>query len=137
MAGRDVSSRRWRPSRCPRCFDDPALFGLRVALDGPVAKLLAGLAFEILYRRINDHLGVYHIELKLPDAVRRIEVGEATLTLPVIDVDVYTNGDFLVDSGSRATWTSPAPSRSTSSSSWAHPDPGVGRGRAVLRGAVR
>ncbi len=80
-------------------FDDPSLFGLRITLDGPRAKILAGLAFEILYRRINDHLGVYHVELKLPDVLRKIEAGEATITLPVIDLDVYTNGDFLLDLG--------------------------------------
>ena len=48
-----------------------------LTLDGPRAKILAGLAFEILYRRINDHLGVYHVELKLPDVLRKIEAGEA------------------------------------------------------------
>ena len=80
-------------------FNDPVLYGLRVALDGKRVGKLAGLEFEILYRKISDSLGVFHTELKLPDAVRTIEVGEATVTLPIIDVDVYTNGNFLVDLG--------------------------------------
>ena len=80
-------------------FNDPVLYGLRLALDGQRAGKLAGLEFEILYRKVSDNLGVFHIELKLPDAMRKIEAGEANITLPIIDLDVYTNGDFLVDLG--------------------------------------
>ena len=80
-------------------FNDPVLYGLRVALDGKRVGKLAGLEFEILYRKISDSIGVFHTELKLPDAVRTIEAGEATITLPIIDIDVYTNGNFLVDLG--------------------------------------
>ena len=80
-------------------FNDPVLYGLRLALDGKRAGKLAGLEFEILYRKVSDSLGVFHIELKLPDALRKIQAGEADITLPIIDLDVYTNGDFLVDLG--------------------------------------
>ena len=80
-------------------FNDPVLYGLRLALDGKRACPLAGLEFEILYRKISDSLGVFHIELKLPDSLRKIQAGEADITLPIIDLDVYTNGDFLVDLG--------------------------------------
>ena len=80
-------------------FNDPVLYGLRLALDGKRAGVLAGLEFEILYRKISDSLGVFHIELKLPDSLRKIQAGEADITLPIIDLDVYTNGDFLVDLG--------------------------------------
>ena len=79
-------------------FNDPVLYGLRLALDGKRAGVLAGLEFEILYRKISDSLGVFHIELKLPDSLRKIR-SEADVTLPIIDLDVYTNGDFLVDLG--------------------------------------
>ena len=80
-------------------FNDPVLYGLRLALDGKRAGKLAGLEFEILYRKVSDNLGVFHIELKLPDALRKIQAGEANITLPIIDLDVYTNGDFLLDLG--------------------------------------
>ncbi len=80
-------------------FNDPSLYGVSVALNGKRAKSLAGLRFEILYRRISDGLGVYHTELKLPDQYRHIDVGEAAVTLPIIDLDVYTNGNFLIDFG--------------------------------------
>ncbi len=80
-------------------FNDPALYGLLVSLQGERAKALAGLSFEILYRKIDSTVGVYHIELKLPDAVRHIDLGEAVLTLPIIDIDIYTDGSFLIDFG--------------------------------------
>jgi len=80
-------------------FNDPNLYGLLVGLSGPRVGSLAGLQFEILYRKISPTLGLYSIHLKLPDAVRTIDVGEASITLPVIDLDVYTNGNFLVNLG--------------------------------------
>ncbi len=80
-------------------FNDPVLYGLRLALEGSKAAILAGLEFEILYRKVSDNLGVYHIELQLPDALRKQQYGEANITLPVIDLDIYTNGDFLLDLG--------------------------------------
>lgn len=80
-------------------FDDPLLYGLRVALDGPAAKVLAGLSFEIMYRRISDTVGVYQAELSLPTAMRTIDVGAYSLTFPTFALAIYTNGDFLADIG--------------------------------------
>ncbi len=80
-------------------FNDPNLYGILIALSGERAKGFAGLKFEILYRKITDSIGVYHIELKVPDVMRHLEFGQVSLTLPVIIVDVYTNGNFRVDFG--------------------------------------
>ncbi|MBF0307601.1 MAG: hypothetical protein HQL41_18400, partial [Alphaproteobacteria bacterium] len=80
-------------------FCDPILWGVRVALRGPNAGGLAGLAFEILYRKIDGALGVYHGELVVPTAYRTLELGEISVTLGKAVVDVYTNGDFAVDLG--------------------------------------
>ena len=80
-------------------FNDPTMYGLHLALGGAKAGGAAGLSFDILYRKVNDNLGVYHAELVLPDALRHLEFGQLSITLPVIAVDVYTNGDFLVDLG--------------------------------------
>ncbi|HXN48588.1 MAG TPA: hypothetical protein VN893_18200 [Bryobacteraceae bacterium] len=80
-------------------FNDPNLYGLLVSLSGARAKALAGFSFEILYHRIDSTVGVYHIELKLPEDIRHIDVGEAALTLPIIDIDIYTDGGFLIDFG--------------------------------------
>lgn len=80
-------------------FNDPVLYGLRVALAGEKAKSLAGLAFEVLYKKVTDDIGVYLIKLKLPDAMRQIELGAASVTLPNISLEIYTNGNFRVDAG--------------------------------------
>ena len=80
-------------------FNDPNLYGLLIKLSGAKAGIFAGLKFEILYRKIADNLGVFHIELTLPDAMRHLEFGEVSITLPVITIDIYTNGNFRIDAG--------------------------------------
>ncbi|NPC49621.1 LysM peptidoglycan-binding domain-containing protein [Corallococcus sp. AB032C] len=80
-------------------FNDPDLYGLRIGLDGEKAGTFAGLAFEILYRKVTEDIGVYHLELKLPDAMRQLEFGSVSVTLPVVVIDIYTNGNFRLDFG--------------------------------------
>ena len=80
-------------------FNDPLIYGLRIGLSGPNAQIFKGLIFEILYRRISDTIGVYHVELVLPDAMRQLQFGAVAITLPVIVLDIYTNGDFKIDAG--------------------------------------
>jgi LysM repeat protein len=80
-------------------FNDPNLYGILIALSGAKAQIFAGLSFEILYRKVTDTIGVYHIELKLPDAMRNLQFGEVSITLPIIVLDIYTNGNFRVDFG--------------------------------------
>jgi LysM repeat protein len=80
-------------------FNDPNLYGILIELSGAKAKIFAGLSFQILYRKVNDSIGVYHIELKLPDAMRNLQFGSVSITLPVVILDIYTNGNFRVDFG--------------------------------------
>ncbi len=80
-------------------FNDPFVYGVRIALSGPLVKSFAGLEFEILYRRISDTVGVYHTELVLPDAMRQLQFGAVSITLPIVAIDIYTNGDFGIDVG--------------------------------------
>jgi LysM repeat protein len=80
-------------------FNDPVLYGIEITLAGPKAGLFAGLDFQILYRKISDTIGIYHSELKLPDAMRNLEFGAVSITLPIVIVDIYTNGDFGIDFG--------------------------------------
>ncbi|CAM3224198.1 hypothetical protein [Burkholderia ubonensis] len=80
-------------------FNDPKLYALRVALAGPAAKILAGLAFEIMYRQVSDTVGVYSSRLSLPTAMRRLDFGTFTITLPEFGIEIFTNGDFKVDVG--------------------------------------
>ncbi|MCB9283055.1 MAG: hypothetical protein H6563_03195 [Lewinellaceae bacterium] len=92
----------WKPVyalQLSALFNDPNIYGLRIELNGDKIPPLKGLKFEILYTKINDSIGKYHVELVLPDIMRYIEAGAVSLVLPVIVVDVFTNGDFFIDFG--------------------------------------
>lgn len=80
-------------------FNDPIVYGLRIEMSGEAAKNFAGLKFEILYQKVTDTIGKYHVDLTLPDFVRHMTVGAVSVTLPVIVVDIFTNGDFKLDLG--------------------------------------
>lgn len=80
-------------------FNDPNLYALRFALDGPIAKTLAGLSFEIMYKKVSDSIGMYQAKLTLPNAIRQLQFGVCGITIPNFGVQVFTNGDFLVDIG--------------------------------------
>jgi hypothetical protein len=80
-------------------FNDPNLYGLRIALAGAQAKIFAGLDFEIMYRKVTDSIGVYSLKLTLPDAIRYLDFGEVSIILPVVGIEIYTNGNFKIDFG--------------------------------------
>src|SRR5262249_54692471 len=80
-------------------FNDPQLYGLLITMSGAKAGGFNGLEFEITYRKVSDTIGVYHIDLQLPDMMRHLEFGEVSITLPNISLDVYTNGNFYIDVG--------------------------------------
>jgi LysM repeat protein len=80
-------------------FNDPTLYALRIALDGPMAKIFAGLDFQIMYRQVSDTVGCYSARIALPNLMRKFQIGVASITLPDFGIDVYTNGDFQVDIG--------------------------------------
>ena len=86
-------------------FDDPQVYGLKVGLSGSKAKALAGLSFEIIYRKVGPNLGVYHIDLQLPTEFRHLEFGEVSVTLPEFILDIYTNGNFMINVGYPPTLT--------------------------------
>lgn len=80
-------------------FSDPNLYGLSIGLRGERAGPLAGLRFEVLYKKLAGGIGMFRIELRLPDQFRRIELGAVSITLGIVVVEIYTNGNFLVDLG--------------------------------------
>ncbi|HWX64796.1 MAG TPA: hypothetical protein VNZ27_00075 [Rhodanobacter sp.] len=80
-------------------FNDPKLYGLSIALGGERAGSLAGLRFEILYKKITNDIGMYRIELRVPDAFRTIQLGAVSLTLGIAVIEIYTNGNFKIDLG--------------------------------------
>jgi LysM repeat protein len=80
-------------------FNDPVLYGLRINLVGEKVGPFAGLEFEILYKKVTDTIGVYKLMLKLPDSMRYLQFGSVTVILPIVGVEIYTNGDFKIDFG--------------------------------------
>jgi LysM repeat protein len=84
-------------------FYDPELFGLVVSVTGSKAAeklpIFDGLVFEILYKKINDTIGMWQIDLTLPFYIRNLQFGAVSVTLPSMKVQIYTNGDFMIDLG--------------------------------------
>lgn len=73
-------------------FNDPVLYG--------VFLRIAGLFdVDILYKKLSENLGVWSLELALDPSLRNIEMGGASVTLPNIGIDMYTNGDWRGDIG--------------------------------------
>lgn len=80
-------------------FNDPDLYGLRLALAGDKVGGLKGLAIDIMYKKITDDIGMFQIEFSFPDAIRNLNFGAVSITLPQLGLQIYTNGDFLIDVG--------------------------------------
>jgi hypothetical protein len=78
---------------------DPDLYGILIALAGPEAGTLAGFSFELLYKKVTDDIGVFHARLQVPDMFRQLDFGAVSITLGIITVDIFTNGNFKVDLG--------------------------------------
>jgi len=79
-------------------FNDPNLYGLVIGVSDK-AQFLKNLQFEILYKKVNDSIGVYQIQLQLPDVFRHLEFGAVSITLPNLGLRIYTNGNFYIDLG--------------------------------------
>ena len=77
-------------------FYDPVIYGLAIDVKGGKFN---GLCFQVLYKKITDHVGVFQIDLTLPDFVRKQQFGAVSITLPSLSLSIFTNGDFLIDMG--------------------------------------
>jgi hypothetical protein len=72
--------------------DTPSLYAFRLK----IAKVFdVGAA----YRRINDELGVFSAEVNLAEIIPPLQFGVATVRLPSIRTEVYTDGGWLIDLG--------------------------------------
>jgi len=77
-------------------FNDPVLYGVEVSCSVDAFK---GLDLIILYVKLGPHLGVYYGKLTIPEQYRQINLGAVALTLPTVQIWIYTNGDFKVNVG--------------------------------------
>ena len=80
-------------------FNDPSIYGILLSMAGEKAGSFDGLRFELIYRKISNDVGVFSVELRVPKSYRKLELGEVSITLPVIKADIYTDGHFRVDLG--------------------------------------
>jgi hypothetical protein len=62
-------------------------------------KSFKGFEFEITYTKVTDTIGLFAAKIALPDSLRTFEVGAASVTMPTIGIDVYTNGNWKLDLG--------------------------------------
>ncbi len=81
-------------------LNDPNLYGLVVELTGDaLLPTLKGLRLEILYKKISKTIGMFRGTLTLPVSMRQIQLGVVSITCGTFSIEIYTNGDFLVDLG--------------------------------------
>lgn len=77
---------------------DPDLYGARLAFGGDLQDN-PWFAIDIIYRKLSEDLGVYSVEIVPPPMIRQIQCGAASITIPCIRIDIYTDGGFNVDVG--------------------------------------
>ena len=80
-------------------FNDPDLYGLHIAFNGDKAGPLKGFDLDIIYKKISDDVGLFQTNFTFPDSIRNLNFGAVSVVLPSIGVQIYTNGDFLIDLG--------------------------------------
>ncbi len=77
-------------------YDVTPFYALLLRLTAGGAK---GFSIEIIYTKVTDTIGRFATTIGLPDSLRTFQVGAASVTLPNISIDIYTNGDWKVDLG--------------------------------------
>ncbi len=77
-------------------YDTTPFYSLQLKISAGKAK---GLEFEIIYTKVTDSIGLFAAKLGLPDSLRTFQAGAASITLPTIGIDIYTNGNWKADLG--------------------------------------
>lgn len=80
-------------------FYDPLLYGIQAKVLNNDIVPLKGLDITIYYRKVTDDIGLFFADVCLPDCIRNMEFGALSVTLPRIQVWLYTNGNFKVNFG--------------------------------------
>jgi large repetitive protein len=77
-------------------YDTTPFYSLQLKITAGGAK---GLEFEITYTKVTDTIGLFAAKFGLPDKLRTFTVGAASVTLPTLSLDIYTNGNWKADLG--------------------------------------
>lgn len=81
---------------------DPMLYGLLITVDHNATSYLStmkGLNLELLYKKVTEDISMFKAVLTLPERYCRLDIGVMTIILGTIGIEIYTNGDFLLDLG--------------------------------------
>ncbi|WMS44502.1 hypothetical protein RDV64_08970 [Acuticoccus sp. MNP-M23] len=78
---------------------DPDLAGILFDLKLQEGSDETLFSIDILYRKLTDELGVYATLITPPPALRHIEMGAVSITLPSIGLEIFTDGGFTIDLG--------------------------------------
>lgn len=74
-------------------FNDPEVYGLHVSLKK------TGFEVDVLYQKLSDKVGKWSGDIRLPAYLRNQEFGAASITLPNLGLEVFTNGGWGLDIG--------------------------------------
>ncbi len=80
-------------------FYDPVIYGLQVKVTQNTPLPLKGLDLTIYYRKVTEKIGVFYINVALPSFIKHMEFGLLSITLPNIELWIYTNGNFKINFG--------------------------------------
>ncbi|MCQ0093388.1 hypothetical protein [Roseovarius sp. M141] len=78
---------------------DPELAGILLDVKLSEGSSDSLFSVDVLYRKLADDLGVYAIEIELPPSLRNWQFGAVGITIPVIGVEIFTDGNWGVDIG--------------------------------------
>ncbi|MCM1087635.1 MAG: hypothetical protein NC419_05720 [Muribaculaceae bacterium] len=80
-------------------FYDPEIYGFQVRFQDNLLPGMKGLDVTLYYRKVTDDIGVFYLNVTLPEAYRKLQLGAFELTIPTLEAWLYTNGNFKIDLG--------------------------------------
>lgn len=80
-------------------FYEPVLYGIQAKVLNNKIVPLKGLDLTIYYRKVTESIGLFYLNVCLPDSIRNMDFGALSVTLPSIEIWLYTNGNFKVNFG--------------------------------------
>lgn len=88
--------------RIQAVLNDPSLYGILITVSSGKNETLAqlqGLSLELMYQKVTEDIGMFRATLTVPERFRKFQFGLFSLTLGTFMLEIYTNGNFLLDLG--------------------------------------
>ena len=86
---------------CQFLLLDPVIYGIKIVVVGDKAPFDAfnGLEVELFYKKISSDIGMFKAIVILPIRFRKLNLGYITVGIGRMSLEIYTNGNFLLDLG--------------------------------------